>query len=172
MAAPILSIASVGYFAPAFVFLFVWVVVYALLTKVKWFGENETVNVFISFLSALLFLIVPEAVQVVAIVTPWVALLAILVMLIVVLFLFLGAKQEAVTKVVTQNAAVLTIIFTLLGIIFLVALSNVFGPFLLTGEGTGFWAVTKRVLFHPRTLGLIFLLVIASYAIRFITAQE
>ena len=167
-----LDLTSFSYFAPAFVFLFIWIVLYALLTKVKLFGEKEAVNVCISFLAALMFLIVPEAVSVVAVAVPWIFLLAILILLMVMLFIFLGAKESAVTKVVTENPASLTIIFTLLGIIFLVALTNVFGPFLLTGEGTGFWEVTKRVLFHPRTLGLIFLLVIASYAIRFITAKE
>lgn len=167
-----LDLTSFSYFAPAFVFLFIWIVLYALLIKVKWFGDKEAVNVCISFLVSLMFLVVPQAVSVVAIAVPWVFLLAILTLLMVMLFIFLGAKPESVTDVVTKNPAVLTIIFTLLGIIFLVSLTNVFGPFLLSGEGTGFWAVTKRVLFHPRTLGLIFLLVIASYAIRFMTGEK
>lgn len=168
----VLPLVSLGYFTPAFVFLFILVSAYALLKKSKWFGDSESVNLCIAFLTSILFMIVPEAVDIVAFVTPWVAILAMLVLFIVVLFLFLGAKEADVTKVVTQNAAVLTILFVLLGIIFLTALTNVFGPFLLTGGGTGFWDVTKRVIFHPRTLGLIFLLVIASYAIRFITAEK
>ena len=168
----VLPLVSLGYFTPAFVFIFIFVCSYALLKKSNWFGDSEAVNMLIAFLTSVLFMVVPEAVDIVAFVTPWVSILAMLVLFIVVLFLFLGAKQEEVTKVVTQNAAVLTILFVLLGIIFLTALTNVFGPFLLTGGGTGFWDVTKRTIFHPRTLGLIFLLVIASYAIRFITAEK
>lgn len=167
-----LPLVSLEYFTPAFVFLFVFIGAYALLKKSNWFGDSEAVNLCIAFLTSILFMVVPEAVSIVSFVTPWVAILAMLVLFIVVLFLFMGASQEEVTKVVTQNAAVLTILFVLLGIIFLTALTNVFGPFLLAGGGTGFWDVTKRVLFHPRTLGLLFLLVIASYAIRFITAEK
>lgn len=167
-----LPLVSLGYFTPAFVFLFILISAYALLKKSNWFGDSEAVNLCLAFLTSILFMVVPEAVEIVSFVTPWVSLLAMLVLFIVILFLFMGAKQEEVTKVVTQNAAVLTILFVLLGIIFLTALTNVFGPFLMVGEGTGFWGVTKRVIFHPRTLGLIFLLVIASYAIRFITAEK
>ena len=167
-----LPLVSLEYFTPAFVFLFIFICAYALLKKSGWFGDSESVNLCIAFLTSVLFMVVPEAVDIVAFVTPWVAILAMLVLFIVILFLFMGAKESDVVKVVTQNAAVLTILFVLLGIIFLTALTNVFGPFLLTGGGTGFWDVTKRVIFHPRTLGLIFLLVIASYAIRFITAEK
>ena len=86
--------------------------------------------------------------------------------------MFLGLKEDAVVKVVSTNPVLLTIIFVVLGIIFLVSLTNVFGSFLLPGTTGGFWDVTKRVLYNPRTLGMIFLLVIVSYAIRFLTAEK
>jgi hypothetical protein len=166
------DVTSFAYFTPVFTFLFIWVLIYALLTKVKWFGEKEMTNGLISFLTAMLFLITPNASQIVAEATPWVFLLGILITLTIVMFLFLGVQENAVVKTITENPVTLTVIFVVLGIIFLTAMSNVFGSFLLPGQGQGFWDVTKRTLYHPRTLGMLFLLVIVSYAVRFMTAEK
>ncbi|MDP4012687.1 MAG: hypothetical protein Q8R00_03735 [Candidatus Nanoarchaeia archaeon] len=166
------DVSSFSYFSPIFTFLFIWIVLYALLKKMEWFGKNDAVITTISFLSSMMFLMVPETTEIVGFATPWVFLLGVLIVLAMILFMFMGVKEDAVTKIVSTNPILLTIIFVVLGIIFLVSLTNVFGNFLLPGTTGGFWDVTKRVLFHPRTLGMLFLLVVVSYAIRFLTAER
>jgi len=170
--AQVIDISGFNYFSPVFAFLFIWVLIYALLKKVEWFGKDEMVIGLISFLSSLMFLIVPETTEIVSFITPWIFLLAIMIVLTMVLFLFLGMEPKVVTGAVKDNPITLTIVFVLIGIIFLTALNNVYGNFLLPGAGGGFWDVTKRVLYNPRTLGMLFLLVVVSYAIRFMTADS
>lgn len=170
--AQVVDVSSFSYFSPVFAFLFIWIMLYALLKKVEWFGKDEMVVGLISFLSALMFLIVPETTTIVSFITPWIFLLAIMIVLTMVLFLFLGVEQKIVVSAIKDNPITLTIVFVLVGIIFLVSLNNVYGNFLLPGGSGSFWDVTKRVLYNPRTLGMLFLLVVVSYAIRFMTADK
>lgn len=155
-----------------FVFIFVLIVGYALLTKVKFFGDNKGLNGLVAFIMALLFIVVPGVKNVVVLFTPWITLFMVLLLVFFVLFMFLGAKESEVADVFKKNATVLTIVIATVVILFLIAMAKVYGPFLAVDQQPGFWNTFKRVIFNPKVLGALFIIIVASYAVRFIGSNE
>ena len=156
---------------PILVFIFLFAIVYALLLKIPFFGENKNFNAVIAFAVALLTLIIPEARVVVSQFTGWFMLLTILVLFIFLFFIFLGVKHETLIDVAKSGTFVtFTVIFII--ILFLIALTNAFGPFLTVNQQPGFWSAVKRVIFSSRFLGVLLILMIASYAIRFLSSSK
>ncbi len=170
--ATILETGLIEFLMPAIVFLFVLVTGYALLMKVKFFGSNKGLNGLIAFIIALLFFIVPQMRTVVTLFTPWVSLLTILVVALFVFFMFLGVKEEKVVKVTMESAVFMTIVIAAILILFLIALTQAFGPFLITNQEPGFWNAVKRVVFSPMVLGAFFIIILGSYAVKFIAEYE
>lgn len=159
------------FLTPIFVFLLIFALVYALLLKAKWFGDNKNFNAIIAFSIALLTMIVPEARVVVSQFTGWFVLLAVLVLFIFLFFMFLGIKHETMIDVAKSGTFVtFAVIFII--ILFLISLTKAFGPFLLVNEQLGFWNSVKRLIFNARFLGILLILMIGSYAIRFLSSSE
>lgn len=175
--ASILDIGLLDYFVPVFVFLLIFAAIFALLEKVKLFGENKGLNALIAFAIAFLFILTPDLLGIIKIITPWFTIMFIFVLMIVLLFMFVGVKEESVTKAFTDRGLIWIII--VLSIIILVyAMTQVYGSQVQTiygGENvTSQESVTNtigKVIFHPRVLGMLLLLFIAAQAVRMITAS-
>lgn len=156
---------------PIFVFIFVFAGLYALLTKVKWFGDKSAFNLIIAFATAMLIFFVPETHVVITSFTPWIGLLSMLLIFIFVFLLFLGMKEKTLQEVVGGGTFAFWMILVIV-ILFLVALTKAYGPFLMVNQNPGFWNSVKRVVFHPKTLGALFMLTIAAYTVRYIGSHE
>src|SRR3989344_4042282 len=119
---------------PIFVFLLVFAVLFGVLTKIKFFGENNWINSFIAIIAAFLFTLMPAGREMISFILPWFVVL----------------------------------------VLFLIGISKLYGPiFQVAGaEEVGWWASTKRVVFSPTFLGVIFFIVIASYAVRALATKE
>lgn len=177
--ASILDIGILNYFVPVFVFLFVFAIVFALLEKIKFFGPNKGLNSLIAFAIAFLFVLTPDLLGIVKIMTPWFTIMFVFILMIVLLFMFVGVKEGTVTEAFSERGMVWIIIVISL-IIFIYALTQVYGSQVQTiygGENatdTGTSSVTGQVgkiLFHPRILGMLLLLMIAAQAVRMITSS-
>ena len=81
--ASFLDIGILDYFAPAFVFLLVFAVLFALLEKTKVFGDKTGINSLVAFSISLLFLLTPDLVGIVKVITPWFTILFIFILMIV-----------------------------------------------------------------------------------------
>lgn len=160
------------FLTPAIIFVFIFAVFYALLAKTKMFADKSAFNVVIALAVAFLTLIVPQVQGVVLSFTPWMLVLVIFVLFIFVFFMALGIKGEDMVKNVAKDATFVTVAVIAILVLFLVALTKSFGPFLLVNNEPGFWNAVKRTLLHPRMLGVLFLLFVASYTIRFIVKNE
>lgn len=171
MATP-LDTSFITLLTPALVFIFVFTLFYALLAKTKLFGEKLGFNVVIALAASLLFIIVPQARGIILTATPWILLLIIFVVFIFIFFMALGVKGDDMIKNVAKDPTFITMSVIVIIVIFLVALTNSFGPFLLVNQEQGFWNSVKRALFHPRMLGALFILFVASYTVRFIVKNE
>src|SRR3989338_4506965 len=57
-------------------------------------------------------------------------------------------------------------------IIFLISLTKAFGPIFQVSGQAGFWESTKRVVFSPRVLGGLFLLMIAAFTVRYLGSTK
>lgn len=117
-----------AYYVPIFGFLFVFVLMYAVLSKTKVLGEGNFINAFISFIFAIIFVTFLPAVDYVSLVIPW------FVVLVVSLFFFLvivGFSQKDIDKFMKPWIA--WVFIGLLIVIFLVSAIYVFNPLFAKG---------------------------------------
>lgn len=175
--ASFLDIGILDYFTPVFVWLLVFGVLFAILEKTKIFGEKSGINSLVAFAISLLFLLTPDLVSIVKVITPWFTILFIFVLMIVLLFLFVGVKEEAVAGAFSERGMV-WIILLIAFVIFGYALTQVYGAQIQTiyggaeaGEDANISQQVGKILFHPRILGMIILLIIAAQAVRFISSS-
>lgn len=170
--ATILDIGILEHFVPIFIFVFVFVLVYAVLLKSHILGDNKGLISVASFVVAFLFLVTRAATEFVELVTPWFVVLIIIAMCFLLIFMFLGIKPEAIAGAVSNEGIVWTIIILLLVLLGL-ALTKVIGPSIASitqEEGAeGFMGTIGAIIFHPKILGVLFILLVASYAVRTIS---
>jgi hypothetical protein len=167
--ASILSANLFQFVMPIFIFLFIFVIFYALLSKIKLFGENPSLNSLIAFSLAVLFVVIPEARKFIELATPWFIVLIVAGLFFVMIFMILGVDSKFIEEVAKENALVLGIIVGLSILIILFAMSQVFGPGLLdasAAEQTGAFASVRKMLFSPKILGFLILLIIAAEVVR------
>ncbi len=168
MATP-LDTSLLTYLTPIFVFLLVYALLHAMIAKLKIFGTNTFVHATVAFSLSFMLLILPDARNVIAHFTPWLVVLLILTLFIFFFFMALGVEDKSLSEMATKNAAFITFTVAFILVVFLISLTEVFGPFLLSTSGPGFWNATKRTLFHPKVLGAIFILITAAYAVNYLS---
>lgn len=174
--ASVLDIGILEYFTPVFVFLFVFAIIFAVLQKTEILGKNKGMSSLVAFALAVMFVLTPELTKLANIALPWFAVLLISIVLLVSLFLFLGVKGDVISETASRSGIVIFII-VICFLIFFYALTQVYGPQIhsIYGDEGG---VAKgeetlsikvgQIIFHPRSLGVIFLLLVVGLAVRFI----
>jgi len=179
--ATVLDTGLIAYFLPAFTFLFIFVVAYAILDKFKLLGDNKGLKLVAAFSISMIFFFSTDALNLVNFITPWFIVLVIIAMFLISLFMFMGVKEDSVVKAVGSELVVWTVIIIAI-ILLIVALVHVFGTFLSpyddveTGEidtttisdGTGLKtreSESLNTLVNPKILGVLFLLIIAAFAV-------
>jgi hypothetical protein len=155
-----------AYYMAIFGFLFVTILVFALLAKTKLLGDSAWINLFVSFIFAIIFITFSPGVNYVQAIVPW------FVILIVCLFLFMlmvGFSQKEVDKFMKPWISWVFVI--LLIIIFLIAAIKVFNPILApylpgsSGAGAdSTLLIVTNFLFSERFLGALLLLIVAAVA--------
>ena len=169
--ATILQTQVIEFLTPIFIFLLVFVILYALLQKSKVLGGIKGFDAIAAFAVAILFVLLPEGTIFITSFTPWMLIFGVLVLVIFMFFMFLGVSASTMVDI-AKNSTFITFAVIMIVVIFLVSLSQAAGPFLLTNTDAGFWNATKRALFHPRMLGALFLLGVASFAVKFIADSQ
>ncbi len=175
MASPFASGVASEFLITTFIFIFIFAILYALISKIELFGENKAVHVLIAFSTSLLVIFIPETKALINFMTPWFVILIILIVFMLLAVMALGIKHTEITdwlKNVSPGTTSAVVIIVL--ILFLFAVYKVFGPvFTMAGpEETGLWASITRVVLQPKVLGVIFLLLIASAVVRYIGFKE
>tara|TARA_Y100000310_G_scaffold202483_1_gene202673 strand:- start:10212 stop:10724 length:513 start_codon:yes stop_codon:yes gene_type:complete len=169
--ATILQTQLIEFLTPIFIFLLIFVMLYALLQKSKALGGVKGFDAIAAFAVAILFIVVPEGTIFIKSFTPWMLIFGVLVFVVFLFFMFLGVSSSTMVNL-AKNSVFVTFAVILIGTIFLISLSQALGPFLLTNTEAGFWNATKRTIFHPKMLGAIFILAMASFSIKFIAENQ
>jgi len=193
--ASIFDLGALEVFMPVFVFLFIFVVLYAILEKTKLFGENaRTLNVVAAFSLAIISIFTGKMVNLIAFITPWFALVFIIILLITTMFMFFSVKpiKGVIGKGIGEHSFWTLIgempVFVILLIIVFVGLTTVFesnvSPYKINDHGQMVddggnivpaneiqqnpRSETVKALTHPRMLSALFMLILASVAVKFI----
>lgn len=174
--ASILDTGLISFFMPVVSFILVFSITYAILSKTN-ILKDKSVNIAAAFAIAILFLFAPDAIELIQLTTPWFIVFLIFLMVIFMTFMFLGASESQMNEVLKQPSVFWTIIVVIIGI-FLFGLTQIFGEnvqAIFGGEDTGEGGLVVdigKIIFHPRVLGAIFILLIASQAIRLIVPHK
>lgn len=168
--ATFLDVSGLEHFASFFVFLFVWLVVYALLQSTAVIGKNQGINVIIGLIIGLLVLFSPIATGVIQYVSPWFG-----VVFIFAIFAILALKIMGATNADMASSNIKAIVGIVVILIFIVgALSYIRDEMTLPGENETSvdYSKSTSIIFHPTILGAVFILIIAVFAIALLAAKQ
>ena len=157
-----IDISGIYFFMPVFSFFFVFLIVWAVLAKTKLLGDTGFVNLFVSFIMAIIFMSFSSLDLYVRTIIPWFVVLLIMVFLVL---LIAGLSTKDLAKIMSTKFAWAVIVILL--IIFLVAAVKVFNPVLhpdliiTSGEGT---SLVEQIRYAAggSAFGTILLIIIAG----------
>lgn len=163
------------HFAPVFTFLFVFVLVYGVLIKTNPFGDNKGIYAMIAIVLAVITLFFPPVVKMVNIMAPWFVLIMVFVFLLILVIMAFGVSAGKIEEAFRSYNLILWIIIALAIGIAIFAFSQVYGASIASQEvnETGqFNETVKDIIFHPKVLGAVFILIFAAIAVRLLTSDE
>jgi hypothetical protein len=184
-----LDIGLLGHFSIIFPFLLVFLGAYAMLSKLEFLSKDKGINAIIALCLAAITLFSKSATQLILVATPWFTVTFMGISFLLILFLFMGVKEDKIKEVMeVEWHAPHWIALIILILIGLGAAGTVFGPSLAnegvfvtqgdrgpvqgvdlginqTGENQ-FQSEVTSILFHPKVLGILVLLLIAVFTIR------
>ena len=178
--ATVLDVGILQYFVPLFVFMFVTIIMWALLEKIKFFA-SASANLLIAFLLGVLFILIPELTTVASLVTPWFVVLIIFLLLLILTFIFMGVKPDFIGSVFGGDKPNLIVVWGIIVIFFAIfgyAFTQVYGDQIhditagSSEDSSGSDALVQDVgaiLFTPKVMGMFFLLLIATFVVRFVS---
>ncbi len=156
------DISGLMYFMPLFSFLFIFVIIYAILVKTKILGENNFANILVSFIIGIVFATTAGTREYVETITPWIVVLAVCLFFIL---LIIGMSQGKIEDIMKPGFIWFFIILVL--VIFLVAASNVFSSVM-----SPFWAsLQKTISTQEKLVGSVGILVIGILAAWLLTKK-
>ena len=189
--ATFLDISIFSHIRIIFVFLFIAALIYAILLKTKFLGQNKTISVIIAFSVAILFSMMGSTNQMLDLVLPAFAIFLLFGFMIGTLFIFLGGSSDNISSVFGDNPKIMgywVLIITLL--IFLGGFGKIFfdptseqavginktvtdgnGNTIEAGSGEAIGQVGENAfwdtIFHPKVLGFIALMMIGTFTVMY-----
>ena len=165
--ATFLDVTGLEHFTSIFVFLFVWIVVYAVLLLTKILGENKFVHAIVGLLLAIFVLLSPLATDIVADITPLVVLAFLFMVLITSATKMLGGG------VVEEFPALKGVFLVVFMLIILIAAGiklreNIDVP----SSAQTDLSKTVNLIFHPTFLGAVLILAIAVFTIALLASRS
>ena len=164
--ATFLDVTGLQHFSSIFVFLFVWLVVYAVLVWSKVLGDNKFVQILIGLLLAIFVLISPIATSVVADIAPFIAVILLFIVLISVTTTMLGANVDAFPALKG-----ILIVFIILAIVISAGLKVREQANVPSTTQTDL-SKTVNLIFHPTFLGMVLIFAIAVFTIGLLASKS
>lgn len=166
--ASFLDVSGLSNFSSIFVFIFVWLVIYAILSYTKALGGNKVVHALIGFLIAVFVLISPIATGVVAFIAPWFGVIFLFMIFIGIVLKVFGATGADLSTF----APLKVIFFVVIATVIIIGALNYVREKSSIAEtqedierGDIDVSKTSSVLLHPKVLGAIFVFLIAIFTI-------
>ena len=164
--ATFLDVTVLENFSVIFVFLFVWLVVYAILIYTKALGQNQIINILIGLLIALFVIISPVATLVVKQIAPIFAVVLVFIAIISIASgMFGDVGLESLGNLKGAVFAIL-IIALIVGSLAIVR-ENINVP----ERGEDFGKIST-VIFHPNFLGIILIFLIAIFTVGLLATRQ
>ena len=164
--ATFLDVTGLEHFSSIFVFLFVWIVVFAVLAWTKILSSNKFIHALVGLLLAIFVLISPIATDIVASTAPFIAVVLLFVVLISVASTMLGTNIEAFPALKG-----VFIVFIIL-IVIISAGFKIREKIDVPSETQKDLSKTINLIFHPTFLGMVLIFAIAVFTIALLSSRS
>ena len=184
MATP-LDVGLLQKFDVIFPFIFVLVIVYAVIARTELFKEKQGIAFLLAFVLAVMTLFSSIAVKTINRMAPWVVILIVFSIFLFIAYQAMGIGEGKIVETLTGKEYGSTFAYWMLALLLIIALGSLssvvseekqFTALAAGGnvsaaqaaaargeaEEVGFWAT----LFHPKVLGLALILLIAMFTIQ------
>ena len=160
--ATFLDFTSLEYFNAIYVFVFVWVVVYATLLYIKVLGSHKLINALIGFILAIFVITSNAGVQLISKVAPFLTVIFVLIILFSIAGNMLGGNLEGFPAM--KGIFITMILFVIFTGIAL-ELREKYGDQGASTEPQSDLSKDRNLLLHPTFLGIVMLLSVAVFTI-------
>lgn len=179
--ATLLDLTALEHFSSLFSFLFVLVIVFGVLSYSKFLGENKTIHALIALFLAIITLFSETVVEAINKMAPWFVLLFVFILFMLMAVKIFGTTDADIMGVLKDSNYQYIILWVVaIGIIIAVGslTSVVWGgdqglPVYnesSTDVGSTGGDAFFGTLFHPKLLGVVFLLLVSLFTIQKLTA--
>ncbi len=182
--ATFLDIGLVENFSIIFYLLFIFVLLYAILTLTKILGENKNLNAMLALALALILALSEPTRQLIKFITPTIFIFIFFMFFAVLIYRFMGASDKDVLSFMgADKNSTRSFIIIIFIIIILSSLGKIFfaGPTTVSSEnatlavnasdvGTRGESALAATLTHPKVLGLALILFIGAFAMSYLSA--
>ena len=172
MMATFLDVTGLAQFSSIFVFLFAWIIIYAVFLSTRIFADNKVIAILASFILGIFVLLSPAVTSIVQVLAPWITIgFMFIVLVTAVSKLMIG---DAPAEISLELRGVLLVFIIV--IIFVAVVAQYREHITIPGdEGTsddvdGFTKPTT-IIFHPKVMGTILILAIAVFTIALLTSR-
>jgi hypothetical protein len=163
--ATVLDVSLLSFLSPLFVFLLVFVLIYAILSKTSMFGEKQNALNFVAAICiAALSLFMGTVTKLISVVTPWIFFIIFVLVLLFAMFQFFGMENKEIWASIGGPILIYVIIL----LVIIIGLALVFGNQATDPDKT-VKSETVTALTHPRLLGALFILLITAFAVRLLS---
>ncbi len=174
------------YFGVIFPALLVFVIVYGFFEKIGILGKSKSLNAIVAISIAFLVMLSKDILALISFIAPWFVLLFIFITLLLMVYMIFGVKEEEIAKAIWNDQTILWTIFVISVIIIGAGAAHVFGQRLLpltqegglnvdaadnTSSSGSFISNIGGVLFHPKVVGTLFVLLVSVFTIALLTKE-
>lgn len=167
--------------APVFALIFVFLIVYVVLQGSKMLGDNKGIHALLALTVAFFVALSPQITRVIIFMSPWFVVMIVFIVFLFVIGKFAGFTEDNMMATFGGRQGAFWWIVFFAGLILTFSFSNVFGQQLLEGpDGTvkevnatksPFASNVSQTIFHPKVLGLLLILLIASFTVRLMVTE-
>ncbi len=183
--ATFLDMGMLEYFNIIFYFLFLFVLVFAVMQATKFPTENKNLSAILAFLIAVLVIFSSSTRDIISIITPTFVVIIFFLFFILLIYRFMGANDADVRSIMGSEGGTRTFLLIIILIIILSTLGKTFfsgtaettenGEMNISGKnsevGTKGEDALVGTLTHPKLLGLVLILIIGAFAMTFISRE-
>ncbi len=181
--ATFLDVGLLEYFNIIFYLIFIFVLLYAILSITKILGENKNLNAMLALALALILGFSGPTRDLISFVTPTFFVFIFFAFFAVLIYKFLGASDDDVKSILGTKSGTRGFILIIILIIILSSFGKIFFTEPIASDvnettavnasavGTAGESALTATLTHPKVLGLVLILIIGAYAMSFLSRQ-
>ena len=172
--ATFLDVTGLAAFSRLFVFVLVLLIVYAVIAVTKVFGESsKAIAWLVAFIIAILVVVSDIASGAIAYISPWFALIFVFVIFSSIAIKLIGGTEAGIESFPALRAVlVIAIVIALVvGVLSYVRERTVLPGDNETSSDVGEYTKSANIIFHPKVLGGIVILIVAVFTIALLAGK-